>query len=147
MTTEATPRPTIIVGVDSSPESEQALRWAARIAKAEGATITAVAAWENPVAYGWTTYPTDWNPRADTEKAVVATVDTVFGPERPEGLTITVVEAAPSRALLDAGKDALMIVVGSRGRGGFKELLLGSVSHAVSQHAEVPVLVVHGTAP
>lgn len=144
-TTPIVPR-RIVVGVDGSPESKEALRWAARLADAEKATIEVVSAWEDPVTYGWAAYPTypESNPRAELEKATEQDVDEVFGEQRPAGLEIKVAEGTPVRVLLRAAKDAVAIVVGSRGRGGFKELLLGSVSHAVTQHATVPVLVVHG---
>jgi nucleotide-binding universal stress UspA family protein len=58
-----------------------------------------------------------------------------------------VASGSPARALIDRGNDAHMIVVGSRGRGGFSGLLLGSVSKTVIEHATVPVLVVRGDVP
>ena len=134
----------IVVGVDGSTQSKQALRWAASAAKASGAIIDAVAAWEYPANFGWVTVPNDWNPGTAMEKALSATVDEVFGTDRPVGMRLSVVEGYPTAVLLDASKDALMLIVGSRGHGGFAGLLLGSVSASVAEHATCPVLVVHG---
>ena len=144
-TAEQNPEPTrIVVGVDGSPESKTALRWAARLAAAIGATVQAVIAWEFPQTYGWPVAVDGWRPDVDAAKVVQDTIDEVFGPQRPTGLETVVTEGHPSDVLLGAGKDALMLVVGSRGHGGFAGLLLGSVSAACAEHAHCPVLVVHG---
>lgn len=133
----------IVVGVDGSPSSKTALRWAARLAAATGATIQAVIAWELPQTYGWPVGLDGWRPDVDAAKVVQDAVDEVFGPQRPTGLETVVIEGHPSEVLLGAGKRALMLVVGSRGHGGFAGLLLGSVSAACAEHAHCPVLVVH----
>jgi nucleotide-binding universal stress UspA family protein len=142
-----TPTPTkpnrIVVGVDGSEPSKEALRWAARIAKAEGAHIDAIAAWEFPTSLGWTVLPTDYSPKLDIEKSLTETVDEVFGENRPADMVLRSFEGSAAKVLLTAGKGALMIVVGSRGHGGFMGLLLGSVSAKVAEHATCPVLVVH----
>lgn len=140
-------KPRIVVGVDGSPASQQALRWAAGIAATTGAQIEAVTAWQYPPVFSWAIVQSDWNPADDMEKSLVAAVDEVFGTERPADLKLTTREGHPSAVLLDAGTGALMIVVGSRGRGGFAGLLLGSVSAHVAEHAHCPVLVVHGDQP
>ncbi len=137
-------RPRIVVGVDGSPESRTALQWAARAAEAFGARIDVVGAWSLIMNYGWSAVPVDWSPENDTRSLVTAAVDAVFGPDKPEGLDIVLCEGHPVKALLDQSKDALMLVVGSRGHGGFTGLLLGSVSASVAEHATCPVLVVHG---
>ena len=142
---QSTPR--IVVGVDGSVHSKLALRWAARIAATEGATIDVVAAWEFPNTYGWSAFSEEYSPQADIEKALNQAIDEVFGVDRPQGLRTHVVEGRAAMALLDASKDALMLVVGSRGHGGFVGLLLGSVSAKVAEHATCPVLVVHAPAP
>jgi nucleotide-binding universal stress UspA family protein len=60
---------------------------------------------------------------------------------RPESVTVTAVHGIPAEEILNAGADADMIVVGSRGSGGFARLLLGSVSATVAEHAKVPVMI------
>lgn len=139
--------PHIVVGVDGSAESENALRWAAQIATGLGATLQVVGVWEYPTAPGWGPgpIPIDWRPRVETEKTIVTTVDATFGPQRPLGLTISIREGNPALQLLEASAGAVMLVVGSRGHGGFAGLLLGAVSANVAEHAGCPVLVVHGS--
>lgn len=96
---------------------------------------------------GWTTMPTGWDPAQEAEKALTATIDEVFGEQRPAGLTLTVREGNPAQVLLEASAGARMLIVGSRGHGGFTGLLLGSVSAACAEHASCPVLVLHGDTP
>ncbi len=135
----------IVVGVDGSASSKAALRWAARMAPVFNCEIEAVISWEYPTSYGWTIgIPEGYRPDIDAGKVVEAAIDEVFGSERPPKLIATVVEGRPSSVLLDKCADAEMLVVGSRGHGGFSGLLLGSVSGACAEHASCPVLVVHG---
>lgn len=135
--------PRIVVGVDGSEPSKRALRWAARIAAAEGARIDAVAAWDFTPAFGWNALPMGYSPRLDIEKALTETVDEVFGADRPKDMRLITLEGRAAQVLIAASKGALMLVVGSRGHGGFMGLLLGSVSSTVAEHATCPVLVVH----
>src|SRR5262245_1198765 len=133
----------IVVGVDGSPASKKALRWAARLAATEGAYLEAVIAWDLPHTYGWTAYPGDWDVEAMARTTLQETLDDVFGADRPTGLQTLAREGGAARVLLARSEGALMAVVGSRGHGGFTGLLLGSVSTAVAEHAHCPVLVVH----
>jgi nucleotide-binding universal stress UspA family protein len=142
----------IVVGVDGSDPSKHALRWAQFMAQATTSTIEAVAAWEPFTGFGWAgagwvAMPTDWNPAQDAEKALTATIDDVFGEHRPAGLALTVREGNAAQILLEVSEHARMLVVGSRGHGGFAGLLLGSVSAACTEHATCPVLVLHGDTP
>jgi nucleotide-binding universal stress UspA family protein len=136
----------IVVGVDGSPQSQQALRWAARIASMTHARIHAVAVWDYPATYGWG-LPTDWNPGDDMTKLLTETVEIALGPERSPDITLAIRQGSAAHVLLEESADALMLVVGSRGHGGFAGLLLGSVSAAIAEHATCPVLVVHGDQP
>ncbi|HZD98640.1 MAG TPA: universal stress protein [Micromonosporaceae bacterium] len=136
----------IVVGVDGSTQSQQALRWAARFASTMQARINAVAVWDFPVTYGWG-LPADWNPGDDMKKLLTETVELALGPERAPDMTLTIRQGGAAHVLLEESADALMLVVGSRGHGGFAGLLLGSVSAAVAEHATCPVLVVHGDQP
>lgn len=137
----------IVVGVDGSGPSKSALRWAARIAQATGATIQAITAWEYPTGLGWGMPPEGWQPEADMRAMLEDTLVEVFGSQRPPGLEAMVEYGPPRVVLLEAAKHAGMLVVGSRGHGGFAGLLLGSVSAACAEHAQRAVLVVHSDPP
>lgn len=143
----ATPAPTagrIIVGVDGSEPSKEALRWAAKISSATGAPITAVMTWTVSPVFGDTYFPENWDPKGDAAKVLTDTVDAAFdGIDKPANLDMVVAQGQASKVLLEEGADAEMIIVGSRGHGGFTGLLLGSVSSSVAAHATCPVLVVH----
>ncbi len=139
--------PRIVVGIDGSPPSVAALRWAIRQAELTGASVDAVSAWQFPAsagAYGWA--PESGFDNIDfeglTAKALKAAVDQV-GP--PPSVTIRqlVVEGNPAQALLDAAAKADLLIVGNRGHGAFADALLGSVSERCVRHAHCPVLVVH----
>jgi nucleotide-binding universal stress UspA family protein len=144
MTGNETPETRIVVGVDGSQQSRRALVWAARVAQATGAAVDAVIAWHYPVSYGWS-YTTDgWNPENDARKCLEDAVDAVFVDGRPLRLNLDAREGLPAKVLLDASRHATLLVVGSRGHGGFAGLLLGSVSASCAEHAACPVLVVHG---
>jgi nucleotide-binding universal stress UspA family protein len=147
-----TSRSRIVVGVDGSAPSEHALRWARFIADATGSDLEVVAAWAPFKTFGWLgagweTVPNEWDPSEDAEKILTITIDKVFGEYRPAGFRSTVREGNAAKVLLDVSKDARMLVVGSRGHGGFTGLLLGSVSAACAEHAACPVLVLHGDTP
>lgn len=138
--------PRIVVGVDGSPASEQALHWALDYARAVGGTIQAVAAWEYPAFYGWSGQgvPTAeaFNPEEIADRTLTDTVDKVAGADPGVRITRMVVPGGAPQALLQAAKGAALLVVGSRGLGGFSGVLLGSVSRHVTEHAPCPVTVV-----
>lgn len=138
----------VIVGVDGSDPSAMALRWGRFMADSSGSRLVAVTAYVPPSAmYGadWVTIP-DWDPQQIAREALDATIAETLGDA--EAADTVVREGSAANVILDEARDAHMIVVGSRGHGGFKGLLLGSVSSAVAEHAKCPVLVVHGdTAP
>ena len=136
----------IVVGVDGSDNARRALEWAIAEAKIRRAQLTVVSAWQipsvvlaSPVAMA--AYDEEVWRDAATE-AVDAALQSVAEDDLPAGLERRVIEGPPAKVLVDAGKDADMIVVGSRGRGGFAGLLLGSVSQQVAQHASCPVVIV-----
>jgi nucleotide-binding universal stress UspA family protein len=138
----------LVVGVDGSPSSVAALRWAARLAPTLGADIEALMVWDYPTNAGWGVgIAPDWRPDDDARKALETALDEAFGPDRPANLTAEVAEGPVVAILRDRSAAALMLVVGSRGHGGFTGLLLGSVSSACAEHAQCPVLVVHGDDP
>ena len=134
----------VVVGVDESECSKLALRWGAYIAATTCAPLEAVAAWQYPQIYGGGYLPAAFDPGTDAEKWLTTAVDEVFGENRPSALSLVVREGRAAPVLLHQCEDASMLIVGSRGHGGFVGLLLGSVSAAVAEHAKCPVLVVHG---
>ncbi len=138
----------IVVGIDGSDASKQALRWTIEEARAHGARVTAVHAWESPppvpdIAPVPTIDFFDVTPEVRTaaEKLVTDVVEEVVGDDTSVSVELAAVEASPANALIDAARDADLVVVGSRGLGGFKALVLGSVSHHVAQHAPCPVVI------
>lgn len=146
-TTPASPREAeatrkIIVGVDGSAASVPALREGARLAADRDADLVAVYAWHIPVAYGG--IPTDWAPEIDATAILDATARAAFGDTPPARYRQQIREGAPASVLIDESEGAEMLVVGSRGHGGFVGLLLGSVSQACAEYAKCPVLILHG---
>jgi nucleotide-binding universal stress UspA family protein len=135
--------PRVVVGVDGSESSKRALAWAAYIADSTGAVVEAVTSWMFPLSYGWAVALTE-SPADSMEKVLTETVDEIFGPQRPDDMRLIIREGHAAKVLLDVSEGAVMLVVGSRGHGGFAGLLLGSVSASVAEHATCPVLVVHG---
>lgn len=134
--------PQIVVGVDGSEQSVEALRYAEKLAPTFGATIFAVAAWDYPAAdpgfmpLGSSEFSE--SARSDLEKALSA----AYGEDRPACFESTVVFAHPAKALVKASESAVLLIVGRRGHGTFRGLLLGSVSSACVSHAHCPVLVI-----
>jgi nucleotide-binding universal stress UspA family protein len=138
MTQETAPsRKRIVVGVDGSPQSEVALRWAVDQARATHADISAVMAWQIPATYG---YGDLLAMRDSAEKSLQEIVNTVSDPD--VHVVGRFVDGGSAGVLIEAGDNADLLVVGSRGRGGFKGLLLGSVSTQCVHHASCPVVVI-----
>jgi nucleotide-binding universal stress UspA family protein len=137
----------IVVGVDGSPSSQEALRWAARQAGLTGATLEAVIAWHWPLMVGGYAWPpvgvleaTDFSKEA--RRVLTEAITSALGPNPSVPVTEVVGEGPPPRVLLDAADGADMLVVGSRGYGGFAEALLGSVSQHCVHHAACPVVII-----
>jgi nucleotide-binding universal stress UspA family protein len=133
----------IAVGVDGSPASLGALEWAVRQASLTGAVVEAVTAWHIPATYGTGGYgapaQTDWQETARVIQDLA--VKEALGDEATS-MVRRVAEGHPVSVLLDAAADADLLVVGSRGHGGFTGMLLGSVSEHVVAHAPCAVVVV-----
>ena len=139
-------KPTIVVGVDGSKVSAQAVEFAFDQAEATGARVVAAHAWHSPAS----TYEGGLGPlmfdQAEVEEASrLLVAESLSGAlaEYPDVEVETrLMTGQPARAMLALGESADLIVVGSRGRGGFTGLLLGSVSQGVLHHARVPVVIV-----
>jgi nucleotide-binding universal stress UspA family protein len=137
----------IVVGIDGSPASLDALRWAVEEARARHVPIRAVSAWSYPVyAYsGYIAVPPDaaYEEAARTAMQESMTLAQSHVDLDDVELSGELVKGSPAEVLIEASRDADLLVVGPRGRGGFTGLLLGSVSRAVTAHAHCPVVVVH----
>jgi len=136
-------RARIVVGVDGSAGAAHALRWAARQARYDGATLEAVTAWQYPAFFGWAPVGAD---SADfgsiAEKTLHEALNEVFGAQWPDWVQARVAEGYPAQVLVDASEGADLLVVGSRGHAGFADALLGSVSTYCVHHAHCPVTVI-----
>lgn len=138
-----TPAPRIVVGVDGSEQSIEALKYAERLAPVFGATILALSAWEYPVEYaGYVPLGSD-NFDEITRESLDKALTSAYGSSFPSGTESTVVFSHPAKALVKASDGAAMLIVGRRGHGTFLGLTLGSVSRACVAHAHCPVLVIH----
>jgi nucleotide-binding universal stress UspA family protein len=134
----------IVVGVDGSPSSAQALQWAVGQARLTGAEVHAVIAWLPPTVYAWgPALPDEVDWADDCATALDQTIKETLDGADADTIHRHVVRGHPAQALLDEAADADLLVVGCRGHGGFTGMLLGSVSQHVIAHAPCPVLVVH----
>jgi nucleotide-binding universal stress UspA family protein len=140
----------IVVGVDGSDGSVAALRWAASEARLRGARLRLVAAYSMAplVTLGTAPMPSaieavepdlERTAREAIERAIAALGQELDGIET----TRAVKYGRAASVVTAAARDADLLVVGSRGLGGFKGLLLGSVSHQCVQHVRCPVVVIH----
>jgi nucleotide-binding universal stress UspA family protein len=138
----------IVVGIDGSPSSRDALLWAIHEARCRGASVTAVSAWMVPREAYWGALIPSSLP-ADLERAAAKVLATMVHELETEAQGVQVVpkvlEGEPAEVLIEKAKDAQMLVVGSRGLGGFRELLLGSVSQQCAHHATCPVVIIRHT--
>jgi len=139
--------PKIVVGLDGSAQSQAALRWALDEARLRDGRVEVIHAWAYPYLGGW--YEARPSFDADVLQAIKSdakeTIDVALAEVGvPEGVVVNsvAIEGSASAVLIAAANDADLLVVGSRGRGGFAELVLGSVSHQCAQHAPCPVVIV-----
>jgi nucleotide-binding universal stress UspA family protein len=144
--------PLIVVGVDGSKHSKEALRWAVRQATLVGGRVHAIMSWEwstNPFSLGG---PADGgtaavgrelsSPEETSRVRLIDVVTETVGESPPVPVHSRMVQGPPAKVLVEASGAADLLVVGTRGYGGFKGALLGSVSQQVTQHAHCSVVVV-----
>ncbi len=135
-----------MVGVDGSSCARAALRFALHEARIRAACVHAVSVWHVPVgAYGAGWAPTPESMVDDCEEAARDVLDQALaelGDVHGIEIEPIVREGHPARVLVEEARDAALLVVGSRGLGGFRELLLGSVSQQCAHHARCPVVIV-----
>lgn len=141
---------TIVVGVDGSACARAALRFALHEARIRGARLRAVSVWHVPLgAYGAGFAPTPESLVDDCEEAARDVLEQALEEIGDSGgieVEQVVREGHPAHVLVEEARQAELLVVGSRGLGGFRELLLGSVSQQCAHHARCPVVIVraHG---
>ncbi|MEI2778366.1 MAG: universal stress protein [Tetrasphaera sp.] len=137
----------VVVGVDGSKASERALRWGRFIADNADATLEAVMAWQHTVEWA-PVIPLELSIDVDqgehAKQALHACTERAFKGKPPKKLKLHTGEGYPAKVLIDRSKEAMMVVLGSRGHGGFSGLMLGSVSTLVARHGSCPVLIIHG---
>ena len=134
----------IVVGIDGSRESEAAFRFALEEARIRAVGVRAVGVWYVPaMAYAGGAYA----PSVDLGEGIAAEarrrLEEVVAREESSGVEVETVlrQGQPAQILLEEAKDADLLVVGSRGLGGFRGLLLGSVSQQCAQHSPCPITI------
>ena len=133
----------IVVGLDSSAESVRALKWALDEARLRGAELQLVHAYPTPELVALpavVTLPSDDELRVAASEVIAEQLQKVGGSDEVE-ITTTVRSGGAAAVLCEVAQGADLLVVGARGLGGFRGLLLGSVTHQVVAHAPCPVVV------
>ena len=144
--------PGIVTGVDGSDHSHRALIWAMRQAAQQHVPLTVLAVRLDPVRpitgvyWGVHAYPEDTHNSEVARKAIQQIVEQAGNEiaETAPQVTVNIVTGDPAEELIKESQDADMVVVGSRGSGGFTSLLMGSVSSKVTHHAACPAVVIRG---
>jgi nucleotide-binding universal stress UspA family protein len=149
MTDNEPGRQVVAVGVDGSPGSISALRWARRYAEATGAKIRVIRAWHYPSAFGPAPIGLAPEPVTDETKERIRTelaeaIAQVYTDHSAGEVEATASYGHPAKVLVDESKDADLLVVGQRGYGAFTGMMLGSVSIHCVTNASCPVVVVRG---
>jgi nucleotide-binding universal stress UspA family protein len=138
----------IIVGIDGSTHSERALEWAVHEAAIRQVPLRVITVFRRAVSHWGAGAITDPQEHAIAMQARESAQDAVdkalahAGDARPKSVTVDALGGIPAEELVNASKDADMIVVGSRGAGGFARLLLGSVGSQVVHHAHCPIVII-----
>ena len=138
----------ITVGIDGSAHSTRALEWAIKEAAIRHAPVTVVTVHTVPMS-GWTGNPITLPQDAEDQEAALRAAEEMtlkatsqLGAAKPSSVTVRAISGFPAQALIEASRTADLMVVGSRGAGGFARLMIGSVSSQVVHHAHCPVVVV-----
>jgi nucleotide-binding universal stress UspA family protein len=135
----------IVVGIDGSPESRDALLWAAEHAMLVDGTLRVVYAWSSPSVAALSLPPMlDWEVlRESAMEFPAAFVRDVLGDDPDVDVLPIAVRGTPAQVLVDASEKADLLVIGSRGLGGLKGMVLGSVGHHCAAHAHCPAVIFH----
>jgi nucleotide-binding universal stress UspA family protein len=142
----------VVAAVDGSDPSVAALRWAARRAELAGGTVDAVMAWQYPAdlsGYGYAPVAAidDIDYGQIAEQVVADAIGQAIGADARVPVRPVVAEGRAAEVLIEAAAGADLLVVGSRGHGGFASAVLGSVSRYCTHHAPCPVAVIRGRYP
>jgi nucleotide-binding universal stress UspA family protein len=136
----------IVVGVDGSPQSQNALEWALNESALRKAALTVVAV--TPAAASIWGITGEFDPAEEIQErvqhAAQEIVDKAVAHHGGQSVTVRTVNGVPADELIKASEGADLLVVGARGVGGFRRLVMGSVSSQVSHHAHCPVVIVPG---
>jgi nucleotide-binding universal stress UspA family protein len=138
----------IIVGIDGSTHSERALEWAVQEAAIRQVPLRVITVFHRAVSHWGAGAITDPQEHAHAMQAREAAQDATdkalahAGDAHPKSVTVDALGGIPAEELVNASRDADMIVVGSRGTGGFARLLLGSVGSQVVHHAHCPIVII-----
>lgn len=133
----------VVVGVDGSEPGRRALQWAADEAQRRGADLEVVHAWHPPIQPLGLVLPAVDHASAEANGKALLDAAASAVANRPFIVAPMLIEGSPARCLLEVSTGAALLVLGSRGRGGFAGLLLGSVSSQALHHAQCPVVLVH----
>jgi nucleotide-binding universal stress UspA family protein len=132
----------IVVGIDGSAASVDALDWAGRQAQMAHLSLELIIAWDWPVTYGWgIALPDDYDPSQGLSEIVGKAADGLRAKYPDVEITTRVTKGHPGALLVDAAKGADLLVVGSRGHSELVGMLIGSVGEYCATHARGPVLV------
>lgn len=138
----------IVVGIDGSEHAQRALEWAAHEARLRSASLEVVYAWQVPTYVGYGVLPAPEFDLSELRNAALARVDEAVAGLNGEATGVTierrVIEGVAPEVLVAEARDADLLVIGSRGRGGFTGLLLGSVGQQCAQHSSCPTVIVRG---
>jgi nucleotide-binding universal stress UspA family protein len=141
--------PGIVAGIDGSQHSHFALEWAMRYAALRHLPLTVITVVEN-VTPGWSgmlvmpTYEQDLVAARDAAQEAIAKAAAELGGEVPPSVTVQAYVGVPAPILIRESQDAELLVVGSRGAGGFARLMAGSVCTQAVHHARCPVVTIPG---
>jgi nucleotide-binding universal stress UspA family protein len=132
----------VVVGIDGSAASLEALEWAAHQADLTKANLEIVMTWDWPMTYGWAVpIPEGYDPEQDVRKALEQVEADVRAKHANVEITARVLQGHPAQILVEESKGADLLVVGSRGHGEFVGMVIGSVSEYCATNAHCPVLV------
>jgi len=142
--------PGVVVGIDGSEHSHFALEWAMRYAGQRHLPLTVITVLQNSTP-GWggimTVYISDGaglDMARDAAREAVAKAAALLGDDAPTSVLVQAYLGTPAEILIRESQDAELLVVGSRGAGGFARLMMGSVSTQAAHHANCPVVIVPG---